>query len=159
MPELTLRGVRLPSLLVTLLADGRWAALDDRALRAPMPWFEDPLTALANDERMRRESGSLDLFADDEQLSEVFCVLRGSRRAQPVELPWLDVEQAVLIAVNRDAGDDVAIALDYRTDADDPRVVASDCWTDPSTCSWRTVAPTFTAFAAELGLAGDQPGD
>ncbi len=31
-----------------------------------------------------------------------------------------------LIAVNRESGADVAIALDYRTSMTDPRVVASD---------------------------------
>jgi hypothetical protein len=69
-----------------------------------------------------------------------------------VELPWLDPELAVLIAVNRDPGDDIAVALDYRSDAVEPRVVASDFWTDPRHCSWRLVTPTFTGFAAALGL-------
>ena len=38
---------------------------------------------------------------------------------------------AVLIAVNRRPGDDVAIALDYRSSAEDPAVVASDACTHP----------------------------
>jgi hypothetical protein len=65
---------------------------------------------------------------------------------------WLDVEQAVLIAVNRILGDDVAIALDYRTNPADPRVVASDFWTNPHQCSWRTVTPTFSEFVRLLQL-------
>jgi hypothetical protein len=54
--------------------------------------------------------------------------------------------------VNRNAGDDVARALDYRTGGDDPRVVAADCWTDPLSYTWRIVAPTFSAFAVALGV-------
>lgn len=52
-------------------------------------------------------------------------VARGGSQETPVELPWLDVEQAFFIAVNRVPGDDVGLARDYRTDAHDPRVVGS----------------------------------
>jgi hypothetical protein len=39
-------------------------------------------------------------------------------------LPWLDAERAVLIAVNRHIGDDVAIALGYRNDTMHPAVAS-----------------------------------
>lgn len=77
---------------------------------------------------------------------------RGRHATTPLELPWLDADQAVLIAFTRNPGDDGALALDYRTDPADPCVVGSDFWTDPATCRWRVVAPTFSAFAARLGL-------
>jgi hypothetical protein len=70
----------------------------------------------------------------------------------PVEPPWLDAELAFLIVVNRIPGDDVAIALDYRSDAAAPAVIASDVWTNPSSHLWRPVAPTFEAFATMLGI-------
>lgn len=54
--------------------------------------------------------------------------------------------------MNRHAGDDVALALDYRTDPSDPRVVGSDFRTNPRQCEWRLVTPTFSAFAHALGL-------
>ncbi|GLV85384.1 hypothetical protein Slala03_50730 [Streptomyces lavendulae subsp. lavendulae] len=82
----------------------------------------------------------------------LFREIRGSSQQGAVELPWLDVEQAVLVAVNRRAGDDVALALEYRTNPSDPRVVGSDFWTDPRRCEWRLVTPTFSAFAQALGL-------
>ncbi|GAA5000784.1 hypothetical protein GCM10025734_36010 [Kitasatospora paranensis] len=47
----------------------------------------------------------------------------------------------MLLAVCRHAGDDVAIALDYRTGPDGPRVVGSDIWTDPRAYTWRVAAP------------------
>jgi hypothetical protein len=56
----------------------------------------------------------------------------------------------VLIAVNEYAGDDVAMALDYRTDSADPRVVAADIWTDPAQYSWRVVTPTLTDLLTAL---------
>lgn len=67
-------------------------------------------------------------------------------------LPWLDVDKAFLVAVNKHPGDDVAIALDYRTDSIHPRVVASDFWTEPGICSWREVTSTFSALVGEFGL-------
>jgi hypothetical protein len=148
----TVRGLRLPDALVSLLRAGLWRDPSEAALREVMPWFEDPLSFLPNVEQIRRESRSLDLFADDERLSEIFRERRGSTAQHPVELPWLDPEQAVLVAVNRHAGDDVAVALDYRSGAADPRVVASDFWTDQKQCAWRVVAPSFTQFATRLGL-------
>ena len=66
-------------------------------------------------------------------------------------LPWLDPKKAVFIAVNRMPGDDVAIALDYRTGPTTPRVVASR-WDDTGS-SWFEVAPTFGEFCALIGLS------
>jgi hypothetical protein len=54
--------------------------------------------------------------------------------------------------VNRHLGDDVAVALDFRTSSADPRVVASD-WSDADACcQWREVSSTFSGFVASLGL-------
>ncbi|MFJ8011155.1 hypothetical protein [Streptomyces sp. NPDC096339] len=94
----------------------------------------------------------MDRFADDARSSALFRGVRGNSQQAAVELPWLDVEQAVLVAVNRHAGDDVALALDYRTNPADPRVVGSDFWTNPRQCEWRLVTPTFSAFAHALDL-------
>lgn len=95
----------------------------------------------------------LDMWADDERSSRIFHVVRGSQSGR-LWLPWLDVERAVLIAVDRRIGDDVAIALDYRSDTGHPAVVASDAWTYPSGYLWRPVAVSFEAFATSLGIAG-----
>lgn len=122
-----------------------------------MPWFEDPLVFLSTVDQIRRESRSLDLIADDERCSDLFREVRGSVVGSPVLLPWLDVELALFLAVNRMPGDDVAIALDFRGDPADPPVVASDFWTDPHRCAWRLVAPRFSAFADALGLLGPVP--
>lgn len=83
---------------------------------------------------MPRESRVMDRFADDARM-------RGSSQQVAVELPWLDVGQAVLVAVNRHAGGDVALAMGYRTNPSDPRVVGSDFWTNPRQCEWRLVTP------------------
>ncbi|MBQ1042044.1 hypothetical protein KBX35_06050 [Micromonospora sp. C32] len=148
----TVRGLPLPTTLVTLLEQDRWRHPGDHVFQSVMPWFEYPLMFPASLDSMRFENNALDLFADDAPLSELFRVIRGSRMDRPVGLPWLDADRAVFIAVNRFPGDDVALALDYRTGVVDPRVVASDFWTDPSRCSWRLVAHRFTQLLTALGL-------
>ncbi|MGP3965964.1 hypothetical protein ACTWPT_59520 [Nonomuraea sp. 3N208] len=151
-PAVFVRRLPLPPPLLALLADHRWKHPGDDALKSIMPWFEDPLDFLESTQAMARESQSLDLFADDPPSRDLFRVHRSSTLPHPSDLPWLDAEAAVLIAVNRNPGDDVAIALDYRTDRHDPRVIASDFWTDPRQCSWRTVTTTFTGFLVTLNL-------
>lgn len=153
-PPTRVRGLLLPALLIELLASGHWRHPGDKALHRIMPWFKDPLDFLTDVDQIRRESRSLDYLTEDDATARLFRQARGSIAASPVELPWLDVELAVLIAVNRIPGDDVAIALDYRTSSSDPRVVASDFWTDPRQCVWRTIAPTFSAFTTALNLTG-----
>lgn len=152
MENAKVRGLVLPVQLTSLLHQGRWRHPGDTEIARMIPWFEDPLDFLTSTEQMTRESRSMHVFADDPRGSELFRTVRGSSRQAPVELPWLDIEQAVFIAVNRMAGDDVALALDYRTNPSDPRVVGSDFWTNPRQCEWRLVAPTFSAFADALGL-------
>jgi hypothetical protein len=67
------------------------------------------------------------------------------------ELPWRDVDLSFFVAVNRFPGDDVGIALDYRTGVGNPRVIAND-WGSGRECIWREVAPTFSSFVQALGL-------
>lgn len=152
MEQVEVRGHALPARLITLLREGRWQHPGDRELAKLIPWFEEPLDFLRSTKEIERESRSMDLFADDPLSLDLFHEVRGSTRPAPVELPWLDIEQALLIAVNRRPGDDVALALDYRTDPADPRVVGSDFWTNPRQCAWREVAPAFSSFADALSL-------
>lgn len=91
-----------------------------------MPLFEDPLRFLASVEAMAGESGSLDSLTEDDASDQLFSLARRTGQAEPPDLPWLDIDKSIPIAVNERPGDDVAIALDDRTDPTDPRAVASD---------------------------------
>jgi len=147
-----IRGLVVPPLLLSLLGEGRWRHPGNTALARAMPWFEGPLSFLTSTEAMARESRSLDFLTEDDATAQLFRQARGSEQAEPIVLPWLDVEKALLVAVNERPGDDVAIALDYRTEATDPRVVASDFWTTPGPCSWREVTPTLSALVVAFRL-------
>ncbi|MFE9853912.1 hypothetical protein [Streptomyces sp. NPDC005780] len=153
MTPATVRGLALPTSLTSLIERGLWRHPGDAVLADLIPWFEDPLAFVKNPQQMTYASQSMDMFADDPH-STYFRQARGSRSTAPLELPWLDVEQAVLIAITRNPGDDGALALDYRTDPSDPRIVGSDYWADPLMCRWRVVAPTFSDFVSRLGLRG-----
>lgn len=147
----TVRGLALPPRLTSLIDRGLWRHPGDAVLAEVVPWFEDPLVFVSNAEQMEFASRSMDMFADDPHCA-FFRMARESKATGPLELPWLDVERAVLIAVTRNPGDDGALALDYRADPSDPRVVGSDFWSDPLQCRWRVVAPSFSAFVTGLGL-------
>ena len=147
-----IRGLVVPPLLLSLLKAGRWQHPGEKALARAMPWFEDPLHFLTSVEAMTRESVSLDILTDDDASAQIFRQARGVERAEPIDLPWLDIDLAFLVAVNERPGDDVAIALDYRTDPMDPRVLATDFWTEPNRCSWREVTPTFSALVVAFDL-------
>ncbi|MCX5400077.1 hypothetical protein [Streptomyces sp. NBC_00102] len=151
MAHATVRGLALPSRLTALVERGLWRLPGDAVPAEVVPWFADPLFMVRDPEQMTYASLSLDLHADDPD-STFFRVARGSRADTPLELPWLDAEQAVVIAVTRMPGADGALALDYRTGPTDPRVVGTDFWTDPRWCRRRVVAPAFSGFVGDLGL-------
>jgi hypothetical protein len=148
------RGLVVPDLLLVLLRERRWNHPGEPAVARVMPWFHDPLDFLGSTEQMERESQSLDRLIQDEESAELFRLAREPTPTGPVELPWLDTDRAFFIATAQYAGDDTAIALDYRTSPSDPRVVASDVWTSPASYTWRTVAGTFSEFVTELRVDG-----
>ena len=75
---------------------------------------------------------------------------RGSLVAERA-LPWIDVELALFLMANKNPGDDVGIALDYRTGANSPRVIGTD-WHSVGGCGYREICETFEEFAELLEL-------
>jgi hypothetical protein len=149
------RGLVVPDLLLVLLREGRWNHPGEPAIARVMPWFRDPLVFLGSTQQMERESQTLDRLIQDHEMAALFRLTREPAATGPMEPPWLDVDRAFFIAMARYAGDDTAVALDYRTGSSDPRVIASDVWTNCAPYAWRTVAETFSEFVAELRLNGD----
>jgi hypothetical protein len=150
MDEYEVNGLHLPPLLVELLEQGRWQHPGDDVLQQLIPFFREPVDFLMTVQSMRRESTHF--LADEPRMAKVFHEARGSKSAEPVCLPWLDVELAVFVAVNLVPGDDLAIALDYRIAPANPRVVANEWHDGPGGCIWREVAPSFSTFVRVLGI-------
>ncbi len=138
----------MPSLLIELSAQGRWCHPGNDTLRRLAPFIHEELELVSIDSLCP----GLSLLDRDAAEDSMFCEYRGSLVSEPRQLPWIDVEQTVLIAVNKMPGDDVALGLDYRANSTDPPVVAND-WHGPSPgCIWREVARSFSEFCMAAGL-------
>ncbi|MGC5288182.1 hypothetical protein [Micromonospora sp. DT231] len=143
-----INGLPLPDPLIDLIESGRWRHPGDEVLRQLIPWLDDPLDFMTTIDELRLHNRLIAELGTD--TLEFFQIGRGSA-ARPIVMPWLDLDQAVFIAECRYAGDDIAVALDYRTNPADPRVLATAL---PAArhCSWRQVTPTFTQFVDALRL-------
>lgn len=137
-------GLKLPPRLRERIAAGKWKTPSDERMSAILPGLKGRVDFLETHAAIASES--LDALADHMNTSCLFKVYRGSRdEAQP--LPWLDAERAVVIAVNRDPGADLAVVLDYRDAEASPCVVFSDWWSEPRRCNWVKAYDSFDAFA------------
>ena len=143
-PMARIRGLVVPPLLVEMIRDGRWQHPGDEVLTRVVPFMSDPLDFLTSLDAIRFNS-SLSLGFSGEPL-RIHC-----RWFRSSKLPWLNMRRAFFIAINRNIGDDVAIALDYRTNSLEPRVVASE-YTDANGYRWCAVADTFSAFVESLAI-------
>jgi hypothetical protein len=139
----------VPPLLTELIEAGRWKQPSDEIIKSVIPFLQDPMDFLPTLAAMWQESTGL--LADSPEMAELFHEYRGSK-VPARELPWLDVDKALFIAVNRIDGVDLGIVLDYRTSLDDPKVVASDWQSDGNTHHWREVENKFSDFVRKLRI-------
>ncbi len=150
MNNFEVNGHPLPLLLIELIQKDKWQQPGDEIMKLVVSCIREPIDFLSV-EQMRKESSGV--MADFQLSHPWFREVRGSKQNEPVDLPWLDVEKAVFIAVNRYPGDDVGIALDYRTKQDDPRVIASDWSSKTDGCMWKEITPAFSQFIEQINLA------
>lgn len=111
-------------------------------------FIRDPIVFLGTKEEMLFESGAL--MKPDESEQAFFSEYRGSLVGNR-ELPWADVEKRLFIIVNQHPGDDVGIALDYRTGMHTPRVIGTD-WHSDKNCIYRETSPSFEEFVELLEI-------
>ena len=111
----------MPALLLEMLGDGRWRHPGERALDRVMPWRDEPVQLFMTTDKMEKETADLCRVTEDDELARIFWVARGSTQTQAVGLPWLNIHRALLVGGAR-YSDCIAIAPDYRTDAEDPQV-------------------------------------
>jgi hypothetical protein len=148
----------VPALLVEMLDDGFWCHPSHQALDRVMFWRDEPVQLFMTIDQMEKETAGLSRETEDDELARMFWVARRSAQGEPVELPWLDIDRALLVG-GAQYSDCIAIALDYRTGAEDPQVVVfGEEMVDLHQGSrwprgWRVVAPTFPAFVAALNLS------
>jgi hypothetical protein len=138
----------VPALLKELIRDGKWSQPPDELVARAFPMIADAMYFFEDDALML--GAEFDYALEKPSLVERFRVYRGSNADVARDLPWLDLDMARVIAINRVPGEDAAIALDYRNDIGNPRVVASAWSTDGA--HWVEAYPTFEAMASALQL-------
>lgn len=142
------RQLPLPPLLEELIALGLWIHPGSGAMRDAVPFITDPLQFLSSKEMMVFQTSAL-IFEDEEE-DDSLLVYRGSV-AGGRDLPWVDAEKTLNIIINKEPGDDVAIALDYRPGVQCPHVVGSD-WSGKG-YAWRKIASSFDEFAKRIHMS------
>ncbi len=141
-------GFPLPPKLIELLETGRWVHPGDEVMLAKVPFIHDPLVFRGSHELL---SDLPPLMGEHEFENDSLFEYRGSM-VNDRDLPWIDVEKRRIMIYNKYPGDDVSIALDYRTGIKSPRVVGSD-WHSGSGCMYRQISESFDEFALLIGLA------
>ncbi len=148
----TVNDLELPSLFHELWNSKQWTQPSDDLIEQLAPWLTGPIEFILDARGIR--SASLGKLADMPSAKR-FREYRGSTSTEKPDLPWLDVDMHVMIAHNRHWGDDLGVAMDYRSSMSDPRVVSSR-WV-ATECKqfdhieWTLISPTFSAFAKSLG--------
>ena len=146
--EITICGLPMPPALVSLIEAGGWVHPGDQVVQEVIPFLKEPVDFLSVDSMEFESSGHL---ADAPHFSLLFHEVRGGGTSCVPDLPWRDVSRSFFIAVNRNIGDDIGIALDFRKGGDsNPSVIASD-WSD-GTCKWRRVSDSLTEFLHRIGF-------
>jgi hypothetical protein len=134
----------IPESFRSLLAGRRWKHPGDAVISRVIPFILDPIDFLNTEDSILRES--MGRLADEGSTSLQFKEKRGSSESREIILPWRDVEKSIIVAVNRNLGDDVGVALDFRTSVEDPRVIGMAWSEDYTSCDWREIAPRLSLF-------------
>jgi len=138
--------------MLQLMETGEWVHPGDVVLQTIIPELYapifDPVDFLATIEAIERNSK---IPLGGEFMMETYKEGLGSKSNVP-DLPWVDAEKRLLIAVCGVPGADVGIALDYRTSKNDPRVVSLIYGGDNDGFNWTYVAASFTEFARRCGM-------
>lgn len=149
---LEIRGMRFPQAFVELWLAGKWEQPNESLIQLLIPWLQGPVEFIEVMHWLVTENRASLVDYPDE--AEIFREYRGSISPDKTDLPWLDVEKSLFIAVNRIHGDDLGIALDFRTSLDNPRVVAS-YWCGEQEdyhVEWRLVTEAFSEFLTRLNM-------
>ena len=149
-PICEIRGMQFPPYFQELWISGKWRQPEDQLIRTLIPWLQGPIEFIENMRWLRLENRGR--LADTEFSRKLFQEYHGKSAVNHPDLPWLDVDASLMIAVNKIPGDDLGIAIDFRTSLDDPRVVASLWCTEPHRVEWRLVSKTFSGFVESLQI-------
>jgi hypothetical protein len=152
-PLFGINGLPLPSLLIDMIQQGRWRHPGNETLRRVIPFLKPPMDLLSIQEMQIETEGLFECLKYQSLIPCNLHLVRGSTNiTRAAELPWLDIENVIVIAANACPGDDSIIALDYRTGTGDPRVVATFFNEGTLDLEYREAAPSFSRFVEMMRL-------
>jgi len=101
---------------------------------------------------------ALHTFVKKPRLARMFRLYSAFNPEGPSDLPWLDVDKALVIGGGADYGDDVWVVLDARVNPISPRLVLNHFYhfgpegarTAPSHAEWIELAPNIESFLSML---------
>lgn len=150
-----IRNLELPKFYVIKFENGKLIETDKANLNQMIPWLPGEIELIDSFDWLITENTTA--LADSQFGSRLHRVYRGSRSDEKLDLPWLDVELSVVIAVNKQHGADLGVALDYRTSMKDPRVVATVWENLPEPhVEWRVVADKASEFFSAMELESSE---
>ncbi len=100
---LEIRGMRFPPAFVKLWSAGKWHQPDDSLIQSLIPWLQGPIEFIEVMHWMVTENRAS--LVDHPDSAIMLREYRGSVSPDKTDLPWLDVEKSLFIAVNRIHGD------------------------------------------------------
>jgi hypothetical protein len=144
----SVNGLKLPKSLVSLLKSDGWKRPTDTRRLAQILPIQRPeeLSFLSLDGMVRETSAMVRLY--EKGLGAIYGLTSSRSHDQPPHPELLDVDKAIIIAVN---SDEDAIALDYKFDVHTPAVAVSS-FGEGDKGSWRQVATDFATFVEAIAL-------
>jgi hypothetical protein len=154
MEDVFINGLKLPSLLVEMVEDGRWKRPENIEKLSQLTGVARPMEFnFESFEGMARETEGARNLASDEETSAIYNLYSSKEHPSYKKNEGaLDVDLAVLIIVN---WDEEAVFLDYRPDKNEPSVRLAYWSTENNAQNHRLLANNFASFAAKIGLQMD----
>lgn len=142
----TVNELPIPMLLKELLSSGKWKHPGNKILKSVVPFFKEEVVFLETVEQMEGESHNL---CED---LDWFFEKDSDKDERANSLPYRDLKKSFLIAVCKSPGDDIAIALDFRTSLENPRVIGNNWHSKIKGCPWEEISPTFEEFVNRIKI-------
>ena len=137
----------VPLLLEQLIARQRWHHPGHEVIAKAIPFLSTTVNFIDSIDEMRLATSYYEFIecADGGRSFDSRMVRLNA------DLPWLDTSKILVLAESHSSEPHAVIALDFRSDVKNPRVVASEQSYEKQ-ASWQEIAPTFEAFVRKVGI-------
>ena len=132
------------------MESGLWKAEDncqlEKELREHFNWG-DKISLFNN---LKKDDAGLLITSETDEIKNIYGTYRTGDRDDEKSLDWIDVNKAIMIAVNYD---EESICLDYRFSKTNPRIIATYFETLPKRNGrWKEIAKDEDELIMKLGI-------